>query len=274
MAINSFGGEWTIEKLKILSKYLKFYVQALKNQPFNKIYIDAFAGTGVLERKDTGEEIPGSTKISLDIEEKFDRYIFIESNRNAYKELKKMISENYKEMSSKIDIIQNDANEALINILNKYKWNKTRAVLFLDPYAMSVKWNTLKIISETKAIDLWYLFPFSATTRLLEKNKNIDIKWQAKLNSIFGDNSWEQEMYKKDDQMSLFGDEYYKKGDVFVLKDYIIKRLKDIFPYVSEPKILYNKRNSPLFLFCFAVSNPNPKAWGLAKKAIKYILDK
>ena len=274
MTINSFGGEWTTEKLEILSKYLKFYVQALKNQTFEKIYIDAFAGTGVLERKDTGELIPGSTKISLDIEEKFDRYIFIENNKESYEELKNMISKDYKEMSSKIDIIQNDANEALVNILNKYKWNKTRAVLFLDPYAMSVKWDTLKIISETKAIDLWYLFPFSATTRLLERNKNIDIKWQAKLNSIFGDNSWEQEVYKKDKQMSLFGDEYYKKGDFFVLKDYIVKRLEALFSYVSEPKILYNKKNSPLFLFCFAVSNPNPKAWGLAKKAIKYILDK
>ena len=73
MTINSFGGEWTTEKLEILSKYLKFYVQALKNQTFEKIYIDAFAGTGVLERKDTGELIPCSTKISLDIEEKVDR---------------------------------------------------------------------------------------------------------------------------------------------------------------------------------------------------------
>ena len=44
-----FGGPWTIEKLNILSAYLDFYVTALKNQPFKKIYIDAFAGTGKIK---------------------------------------------------------------------------------------------------------------------------------------------------------------------------------------------------------------------------------
>lgn len=44
-----FGGPWTVEKLSILSAYLDFYVTALKNQPFKKIYIDAFAGTGKIK---------------------------------------------------------------------------------------------------------------------------------------------------------------------------------------------------------------------------------
>lgn len=43
-----FGGDWTIEKLDILSSYLDFYITALKNQPFNKIYIDAFATVFIL----------------------------------------------------------------------------------------------------------------------------------------------------------------------------------------------------------------------------------
>ena len=41
----SFGGPWTIEKLNILSNYLDFYTTALKNLPFQLMYIDAFAGT-------------------------------------------------------------------------------------------------------------------------------------------------------------------------------------------------------------------------------------
>jgi three-Cys-motif partner protein len=42
----SFGGDWTSDKLGRVSKYLDAYKQALKNQPFYLIYIDAFAGTG------------------------------------------------------------------------------------------------------------------------------------------------------------------------------------------------------------------------------------
>ena len=275
MVINSFGGNWTIKKLKILSEYLSFYVNALKYQSFDKIYIDSFAGSGDLERKDTGEIIPGSTRIALSIDEKFDRYIFIENNKNNIEELSSMVKKDYPDLLDKVDIIKQDANIALREVCTKYHWNNTRAVLFLDPYAMSVKWETLKIISETKAIDVWYLFPLGATNRLLEKSKNIDVKWKEKLNSIFGDNSWEVELYKEDPQGSLFGETFYQKEDFFVLKDYIIEKLKTIFPYVSnKSKILYNNNNTPLFLFCFAVSNPDKKAWGLAQKVANYILDK
>ena len=41
-----FGGQWTIEKLDILGRYLDAYTTALKNQPFKLVYIDAFAGHG------------------------------------------------------------------------------------------------------------------------------------------------------------------------------------------------------------------------------------
>jgi three-Cys-motif partner protein len=40
---HQFGGPWTVEKLKALRKYLERYAQALKNQSFTRIYIDAFA---------------------------------------------------------------------------------------------------------------------------------------------------------------------------------------------------------------------------------------
>ena len=41
MTEQKFGGNWTVEKLDILSDYLDFYLTALKNQKFKKIYIDA-----------------------------------------------------------------------------------------------------------------------------------------------------------------------------------------------------------------------------------------
>ena len=75
-----FGGEWTIEKLSILSDYLDFYLNALKNQPFKKVYIDAFAGSGEIETRDGTEQITGSIRLALQAKNKFDRYIFIEKN--------------------------------------------------------------------------------------------------------------------------------------------------------------------------------------------------
>jgi three-Cys-motif partner protein len=53
-----FGGSWTEKKLEILKKYLDAYNTALKNQPFKRVYIDAFAGTGYRQQRKLKYEIP------------------------------------------------------------------------------------------------------------------------------------------------------------------------------------------------------------------------
>lgn len=46
-----FGGRWTLEKLDILERYLDAYTNALRNQDFQLVYVDAFAGTGEISRE-------------------------------------------------------------------------------------------------------------------------------------------------------------------------------------------------------------------------------
>ena len=65
MKTQKFGGDWTVEKLNILSDYLGFYLNALKNQPFGKVYIDAFAGSGKIETRSGTEHITGSIRLAL-----------------------------------------------------------------------------------------------------------------------------------------------------------------------------------------------------------------
>ena len=63
--LQQFGGDWTIEKLDILTGYLDAYLTALKNFHFKKIYIDAFAGTGSITTRDGQREIAGSARLVL-----------------------------------------------------------------------------------------------------------------------------------------------------------------------------------------------------------------
>ena len=97
-----FGGPWTVEKLNILSDYLDFYVQALKNQPFNLIYIDAFAGTGKIKIGDEDDfvEIDGSAILALDSKISFDKYYFIEKKKSFAKELNQLITDEYSDKKS------------------------------------------------------------------------------------------------------------------------------------------------------------------------------
>lgn len=161
MTINSFGGNWTEQKLAILETYLNEYTTALKNQPFRLIYVDAFAGEGYWQpdSPDTDELLAsplaylweeyndfeqvrdGSAKIALTIEDKpFDHFVFIEKDVGRCETLRELQDE-FPQRS--IEIRNEDANNALISFcdrLGRYE----RAVVFLDPFATEVSWETVE----------------------------------------------------------------------------------------------------------------------------------
>ena len=274
---NNFGGNWTIEKLNIFTEYFNLYLKALKNKKFKKIYIDAFAGTGGIKFKDEEYSIPGSSRIVLESNNKFDHYFFIEKDKKNYNELNKMIDEKFQEQRNIITTINEDANEALKGIIKKINWNYNRAILFIDPYATEFKWDTLKEVAKTGSIDVWYLFSYYAVNRMLTTNGEIDPSWKNKITSLFDSEDWEEQFYKKSDQISLFDEEpgVEKTANIEIVKQYLIKRLETIFCKVSPtPRVLYNNNKFPMFIFCFCVSNQSKKAQNLAMKFAKHVLEK
>ena len=278
-----FGGNWTEEKLNIFTSYLDVYLIALQNQQFKKIYIDAFAGTGEIETSDGGQYLVGSAKRTLASDKKFDHYYFIEANSQKAGELPNMINSEFPQMRRIVTIFCGDANDKLAEIISSVDWRYNRGLLFLDPYATQVNWTTLENVAQTKSIDVWYLFPFSALERMLPKNGKYE-KWEDCIDRLLGDRGWREEFYKKDPQMTLFdlladesgqknGERMVKNANPDHIKAYIISRLETIFPCVSKhARIFRNSRNSPMFLFCFAISNENPKAQGLALRMADHIL--
>jgi three-Cys-motif partner protein len=92
-AKQSFGGDWTQEKLGRVSKYLSAYTTIMSHHKFRFAYIDAFAGTGyrTIEKDSDQEEFPfpdlagfldGSASIALQIKPSFTKYIFVEQNES------------------------------------------------------------------------------------------------------------------------------------------------------------------------------------------------
>ena len=291
----SFGGSWTAEKLARLQKYLAAYVQALKGQPFRLSYIDAFAGTGYNTKQNRSNDeltdeallpeladsavkefVDGSARIALKIILPFHQYIFIEKEAGRCKELAKLRVE-FPLLADQITIVHDDANTALQALCRNVNWSNQRAVLFLDPFGMQVSWETIRAIAETKAIDVWILFPLGmAVNRLLTRSGKMAEGWRNRLNNFFGTDAWEQEFYRKDIQTNLFGEEeltVYKDTNLKAIGEFFNKRLSEIFPGVAKnPLSLVNSVGTPLFLLCFAVSNPSPKARALAIKISQDIL--
>ena len=282
MTSQKFGGDWTAKKLNIFTSYLDAYLIALQNQKFKKIYIDAFAGTGEIETSDGEAYLVGSAKRALSAEKRFDYYYFIESDESKASELEHMIDTEFPHLKRFTTVYRGDANEKLGKIINDIDWRFNRGLLFLDPYATQVDWATLERVAGTKSIDVWYLFPFSALNRMLPKNGKYG-SWENTIDRLLGDNSWRTEFYKKDPQVSLFdlglvdGDEdeerLVKDASPEHIKEYLISRLKTIFPCVSNnPRIFKNSKNSPMFLFCFAISNESVAAQRLALRIAYHIL--
>ena len=286
-----FGGDWTTQKLERLRKYLSAYTTIMNKQTFSFAYIDAFAGTGYREQKEStsstnllfpelADEEPqrflqGSAHIALACTPAFNRYIFIENDASKLAELQANLYRIFPEKEKQIIFNHGDANTVIQDLCEK-NWQQHRAVLFLDPFGMQVKWSTIEAIAKTKAIDLWILFPLGvAVNRMLTKNGQINETWKRRLDDIFGNDEWYDAFYRKTSHATLFDaaiNQTQKAADFAVITDYYVRRLQTVFPHVAEnPLPLCNSKNNPLFVLFFAAGNP--KGGKIAVKIAQNILE-
>src|ERR1700722_10259725 len=222
-----FGGAWTEVKLDAVRYYLEFFTRVLKDKPtperpFELWYIDAFAGSGsrridratggLFEGEPLGEEtvdLAGSVLRALDVDPPFKRLVFIEENRDRFRCLQEIAASNPKR---NITPCRGDANTKLQEIFGAPPWSQQRsgrgshrAIVFLDPFGMSVKWETLKLLAETRAVDVWYLFPTGAVNRQLASDfAKVDEHKQRALDEVFGSTTWRADIYKVNTARGLF----------------------------------------------------------------------
>ena len=252
---SQFGGAWTQEKLRVLSKYLRAYTKIFEKNPkakFYKIsYVDAFAGTGTLRRPALGgfaklipglseaeEELrKGSARRALEVHPPFDKYVFIEKSPRKCKELAALAEEF---TDKEIVIVNDDANTAILNWCKKLDATKERAVVFLDPFGTSVEWKAIKALADTKAADVWILFPYSAINRMLVRKGKPPQAWRNRLTRVFGSSDWEDIFYSTVTYHSVLEpseciEEIHKAADYHDIVGYFVKRLQTVFYAVGQP---------------------------------------
>jgi three-Cys-motif partner protein len=279
MPAQSFGGPWTERKLSVVRHYLEIYATALKNQKFERLYIDAFAGTGyrtdkrretlpLLDLPEFDAVAKGSARIALEVEPPFHRYIFVERTAKRVSELATLSAEF---PDRNIAFINADANEAIRDICARSNWRSTRGIAFLDPYGLQVSWATLVAISKTQALDAWVLFPTGiGLNRLLTKNGDIPKEWQDTLDRFLGTSDWRSAFYKLEHTLDLFDDDRHvtvKEANAGKLERFILSRLRTIFPVVlSRGVALTNSKGQTMYLLCFVSANHSPKVKALATR--------
>jgi three-Cys-motif partner protein len=281
---HEFGGVSTDLKLSMVQSYLSAFNTALRSRFSELWYIDAFAGTGkrtvrleATEASFFDDETPervenrrGSAQIAIDTKPVFDRLIFMEKKAKHCEALRALANAN---PDRKIDVLQGDANDEIRRFVSGSTWASTRAVMFLDPYGMSVEWETLKAIRSTEAIDVWYFVSLSGLFRQAARDGNaVDEKKRLALTRMLGTDEWEKIWYQES-ALDLFGDSQLSRtANVPAIEAYVGKRLETLFPKVLKPRTFYNDRGVPMFALFFAISNPEGKAIGLATRIASHIL--
>jgi len=126
---------------------------------------------------------------------------------------------------------------------------------------MQVEWETLVAVAETRAIDLWLLFPLGiGVNRLLIRSGEIPDSWRRRLDLLLGTTEWYDEFYRiaegQDTLFELPQEEKIVKASMQAIGGFFVRRLQTIFPGVAEePGVLRNSSNNPLYLLCFAAAN-------------------
>ncbi|MGY3136740.1 three-Cys-motif partner protein [Bradyrhizobium sp. USDA 4501] len=287
MVDHEFGNQHTELKLSVVEKYLKAFSTALRGKFKELWYIDAFAGTGsrTIQHKAQPasllDAVParierrrGSARIAIDVRPAFDFIVFIEKKPAHFQALVELAANH---PQRRISVIKKDANVALKSLVAANSWHSTRAVLFLDPYGMSVDWPTLEEIAATKAIDVWFLFSLSGLYRQATRQlTDLDKHKREALTRIFGSDEWERELYPPKHRSDLFGglmeEPRQRAHDVRGLEAYAKSRLEKIFPKVLGPLPLPLHKKPQRFSLFLCVSNDDPKAVGLATKIGSHIL--
>ncbi len=272
-----WGGNWTKQKLDILWRYLDAYTTALKDKPFNLIYIDAFAGTGDVRIRtrdqDYEELVAGSPKRALRVSDKpFDRLVFVEKSPQSCNALDCLMSEY---TNRNISIKQRDANDYLSRLHLESNW---RGVLFIDPFATQLEFSTLEHIARLKKLDTWILFPTMAVQRVLVSKYSegsYPAHFAAILDRVYGDDNW-RNVYRKSPQLSLFSDSpnlMERSPGVESLLEAYRQNLRKLFGrrLLENSRSLKNSQSRDLFELFFCVGHPN----GIkpAKCIAKHILE-
>lgn len=264
MSNNRFGGPWTVAKMEIVVSYARAYLSIMNKQKWIKtIYFDGFAGSGMVEANERQEIKKGTALRILDIIEptSFDLYYFVELDSEFKRNLEKRINENY--FGRNAHVVQADCNLKLLKLAEYLHANKNyRALVFIDPYGMSVDWKSIEALKGL-GIDLWILVPTGiGVVRLLKNNGEISKSWLSKLERFLGLSKDEifEHFYKKQEVITLFGAQTIvekEKDAVTRASELYRTRLNTVFLYVSEAFAMKNATNSIMYHFIMATNNAN-----------------
>lgn len=250
-------GYWSEVKLDIIREYCSAYSRILSKQSgLLHVYVDAFSGAGLHERKGSKELLPGSPLNALKIEPPFKRYFLIDLDERKVSHLRQQVRQ--AEHADSVEILNGDCNLLLLTqVFPQIRYEDfRRGLVVLDPYGMQLDWPVMETAGKSRAIEIFLNFPIMDMNRnaLWRNPEAVSEAGIARMTSFWGDDSWRQIAYKK--RRGLFEDISEKQDNEAVVQAFA-KRLRDVagFKFVAEPMPMRNTRGAVVYYLFFAGPN-------------------
>ena len=261
-------GHWTEIKLDISREYAQAYSRILnaRTEIRRHLYIDAFAGSGRHISRKTGEIIPGSPQIALDVIPPFSEYHFIDLNHHKTKELRRLAR-----TRSNVFVYDGDCNDVLLtNVFPRCRYEDySRALCLLDPYGLNINWEVPRTAGSLGTVDMFYNFMImDANMNVLWNNPGAVPEDQVeRMTFVWGDESWRDKAYRQ--EPGLFGPIDMKRENEAIAEAFR-RRLKEIagFKHVLKPLPMRNSKGAVIYYLFFA----SPK--DVASRIVRDIFEK
>lgn len=257
-------GPWSEIKLDILRDYAAPYSTILKSHGFRHGYIDAFSGPGLHLRKTDGDEVLGSPLVALGVKPPFDEYHFIDLDGEKVDFLRGQVGRR-----PDVTFYNADSNRVMLeSVLPRFTYaRRTRALCVLDPYALTLDWEVVRVAGSNRAVEVFINFPIHHMNRnCKQEDTSAILPGELEvMDRFWGDRSWHSAMFRPSAQTNLFGDEEMDKTENRDLVNAYCQRLHEIagFGFVADPLPMRNSRNAIVYYLIFA--GPNKTGWKIVQ---------
>ncbi len=187
LVCNDVGG-WTIEKYQLISSYFRQFSTGTKKSWPHRTFIDLYAGAGYSRLRGNGRILKGSPMLALSVKYPFDQYIFCEAIKENFDALEERCKRDHPSLKSKL--IQGDCNLKVDEILDMLPKTKSLGLCFVDPFNLSIRFETLSKLA-ARRLDLLCLLALH-----MDANRAYDIylnQESSKVDLFLGSSSWKSE---------------------------------------------------------------------------------
>lgn len=202
-------GAWAETKHALVSLYDRLFSTGMKNKWDCRVYIDLYAGPGLLKVRGTNKFIFGSPLHALGVPDPFDKYIFCDRNPGAMEALKKRVKSHFP--NADVSFIVGSCDERAEDICCEIPSYSTKfrvlSFCFVDPNDISIKFSTVRKLSQY-FVDFLFLLALDmdanrARLAYVEPSN-------TKIDEFLGDPSWRKRwaQWKAKDFRRFLAEEY------------------------------------------------------------------